>query len=255
MDVESLVKRKITVSYVTTMVTSIFLAYLYMDDGIKAGTPYNLGGEFLGWLSIYSMYVGAIVLIYGNLVSVGIEYLQEKWFIKHTWLYVLFHGFLGLLNGLFFQETTLALAGMVVALFYAFIDRWLYVRDKVQQSTKMFFLFPVLACSLVWGYFQIISEPLPPFSTEEAVESATAGNGTVTDVFPKKVGKWEEMIDGYHVERETSSKEIGKEKYIITFTERWNKGKEKGSWFFSYEVERGSLTANGGEGAYPPYYK
>ncbi|MDF9759410.1 hypothetical protein OKW24_001183 [Peribacillus simplex] len=255
MDGESLVKRKITVSYVTTMVTSIFLAYLYMDDGIKAGTPYNLGGKFLGWLSIYSMYVGAIVLIYGNLVLVGIEYLQEKWFIKHTWLYVLFHGFLGLLNGLLFQETTLALAGMVVALFYAFIDRWLYVRDKVQQSTKMFFLFPVLACSLLWGYFQIISEPLPPFSTEEAVEFATAGNGTVTDVFPKKVGKWEEMIDGYHVERETSSKEIGKEKYIITFTEKWNKGKEKGSWFFSYEVERGSLTANGGEGAYPPYYK
>ncbi|RRN68120.1 hypothetical protein EI200_20685 [Peribacillus simplex] len=78
MDVESLVKRKITVSYVTTMVTSIFLAYLYMDDGIKAGTPFNLGGEFLGWLSIYSMYVGAIVLIYGNLISVGIKYLQKN---------------------------------------------------------------------------------------------------------------------------------------------------------------------------------
>ncbi|MFF2458713.1 hypothetical protein [Peribacillus simplex] len=255
MDIESLIKRKITVTYVTTTVTSIILAYLYMAAGIKVETPYNLGGEFLGWLSIYSMYVGAIVLIYGSLVSVGIEYLQKKWFIKHTWLYVLFHGFLGLLNGLFFQETTLALAGMVVALFYALIDRWLYVRDKVQQSPKMFFLFPVLACGLLWGYFQIISEPLPPFSMEEAVEFATAGNGTVTDVFPKNVGKWDEMIHGYHVERETSAKEIGKEKYIITFTERWNKGKEKGSWFFSYEVERGSLTANGGEGAYPPYYK
>ncbi|MFF2856556.1 hypothetical protein [Peribacillus sp. NPDC058002] len=226
-----------------------------MAGGIKVGTPYNLGGEFLGWLSIYSMYVGAIVLIYGNLVSVGIEYLQKKWFIKHTWLYVLFHGFFGLSNGLFFQETTLALAGMVVALFYAFIDRWLYVRAKVQLSTKMFFLFPVLACGLLSGYFQIISEPLPPFSMEEAVEFATAGNGTVTDVFPENVGKWDGMIDGYHVERETSAKEIGKEKYIITFTERWDKGKEKGSWFFSYEVERGTLSANGGEGGDPPYYK
>ncbi|KWW22076.1 hypothetical protein AS888_05955 [Peribacillus simplex] len=255
MDVESLIKRKITVTYVTTAVTSFIFVYLYMADGMKEGTTYNLGGEFLRWVFLYSMYVGAIVLIYGTLVSVVIEYLQRRWFIKHTWLYILLHGLFGLLNGLFFQETSLVIAGMVAALFYAFIDRWLYVRDKAQQTTKLFLLFPPLACGLLCVYFQIISEPLPPFSTEDAVEFATDGEGTFTEVFPKYVGKVDEMIHGYHVERETSAKGIGKEKYLITFTERWNKGKEKGFWSFSYEVERKSLTAYDDKGTYPPYYQ
>ncbi|MGG4155837.1 hypothetical protein [Peribacillus muralis] len=42
MDVESLIKRKITATYVTTAVTSIILA-LYMADGMKAGEPYEGG--------------------------------------------------------------------------------------------------------------------------------------------------------------------------------------------------------------------
>ncbi|MGE7879719.1 hypothetical protein [Peribacillus muralis] len=255
MDVESLIKRKITATYVTTAVASVILAYWYMADGMKAGTPYDLGKGFLSWVFVYSMYAGAIVLIYGSLVSVGIEYLQRRRFIKHTWLYVLLHGFFGLLNGLFFQETAFAVVGMVAASFYAVIDRWLYVRDKVQQSSKLFWLFPLLACGLLCGYFQLLSEPVPPFSKEDAVEFATDGEGTATEYFPKYIGKADEMIHGYHVERETSAKEIGKETYIITFTERWKKGKEKGSWSLSYEVERQSLTIYGDEGTYPPYYQ
>ena len=254
MDDKSLVKRKITVTYVTTVVISIIFACLYMSSRVKMENPYNLGGEFLSWLIIYSMYVGAIVLIYGNLVSIGLEYSHKKWFIKHTWLYVLLHGMFGLLNGLLFQETALALAGMVVALFYALIDRWLYVREKVQLSLKMFFLFPAVACGLLTGYFQIISEPLPSFTMEDAVESATDALGNVTDIFPKSVGKWNGIIDGYQVERETSAEEIGKDKYIITFTERWEKGKENGSKSFSYEVDRRSLLAKGSSGDEPPYY-
>ncbi|WP_156187392.1 hypothetical protein [Peribacillus loiseleuriae] len=100
-----------------------------------------------------------------------------------------------------------------------------------------------------------MSEPLPPFTMEDAVEFATNDNGTVTDVFPKNIDKWEGQIDGYRVERETATKETGKEKYFITFTERWNTGKVKGFSSFSYEVERGSLTASGSEGNEPPYYK
>ncbi|MFJ7977170.1 hypothetical protein JNUCC23_03585 [Peribacillus sp. JNUCC 23] len=255
MAAESLIKRKLTATFVTTMIPSMILAYLYMADSVKSEYPYGLGGSFLGWLSIYSMYIGIIVLIYGNLVSVGLEYLQKKWFVKHIWLYVLLHGFFGLANGWLFQESTLALSGMIVALFYALIDRWLFVRAKVQKSFKMFFLVPFVICGLLWGYFQIMSEPLPPFTVEDAVEFVTDGDGTVTDNFPKNVGKWEGQIDGYYVEKETAAKEIGKEKYLITFTERWNKGKVKGFSSFSYEVERGSLTASSSEGEEPPYYK
>ena len=255
MDVKRLVKRKITVTYVTTVVISIIFTCLYMSSRVKMENPYNLGGEFLSWLLIYSMYVGAIVLIYGNLVSVGLEYLHKKWFVKYTWLYVWLHGMFGLFNGLIFQAPALALAGMIVALFYALIDRWLYVREKVQPSTKMFFLFPVVAGGLLSGYFQVISEPLPPFTMEDAVEFATDGEGNITENFPENVGKWNVIIDSYYVERETAAKEIGKEKYIIIFTERWEKGKENGTWSFSYKVERGSLSAYGSEGNKPPYYK
>ena len=254
-DLESLIKRKLTVTFVTIMIPSMILACLYMADRIKSEYPHGLGGSFLGWLSIYSMYIGLIVLIYGDLVSIGLEYLQKKWFEKHIWLYVLLHGFFGLANGWLFQEFTLALSGMIVALFYALIDRWLFVRAKVQKSFKMFLLFPVVICGLLWGYFQIMSEPLPPFTIEDAVEFATDNNGSDTDVFPKNIGKWEGQIDGYYVERETTAKETGKEKYLITFTERWNNGKIKGFWSFSYEVERGSLTASSSEGVEPPYYK
>lgn len=253
MDVKSLVKRKITVTYVTTLIISIIFAYWYMSGRVKMENPYNLGGEFLGWLLIYSMYVGAIVLIYGNLVSVGLEYLQKKWMIKHTWLYVLLHGMFGSLIGLLFQVVEFALAGMVAALFYVLIDRWVYVREKVQLSTKMFYLFPALACGLVAGYFYIISEPLPPFTMEDAVEYANNNLDDINDSFPTNVGTWNGIINDYHVERETSAKEIGKETYLITFTERWEKGKEKGSWGFSYEIRRGGLSAKGFGGDEPPY--
>ena len=212
-----------------------------------------MGGEFLAWLAIYSLYVGVIVLIYGNLVSVGLEYLQKAWFKNHIWLYVLLHAFFGLANGLIFQELGFAIAGMVVAFVYALIDRWLYVREKVQKSIKLFFILPILTCGLLWGYFEMISKPLPPFTMEDAVEFATAPDGTVTDVFPKEIGKWAGVIEGYHVERETTAIEVGKETYIITFTEKWSKEKEEGSRFLSYEIERGSSTYYNGDGDEPPY--
>ncbi len=42
---------------------------------------------------------------------------------------------------------------------------------------------------------------------------------------------------------------------MITFTERWKKGKVKGSWSITYEVVRGSLSSYGSEGDEPSYYK
>lgn len=249
----SMLNRKLTVTYVTTLVVSMILASWYIAVGLKGEPPYQIGKAFLSWTFFYSLYVGAIVLFYGNLISVGIEGLQKKGLIPHTWLYVLLHGVFGLASGFLFQEPLLAIAGMIVALFYAWVDRWLYARANVQRSTDMFYLFPVIACGLLFGVFQLQSEPLPPFGMNEAVAFATDGEGTVTDHFPKQVGKWEGRIDGYQVERETAAKETGNETYLITFTERWTKGEEKGSWFLSYEVDRRSLTAKSGKGTSPPY--
>ena len=189
MAVKSLIKRKATVTYVTTLVAATSFTCFHMFHRVSMENPYHLGGEFVSWLLIYSMYVGVIVVIYGNLVSLGLEYVHKKWFVQYTWLYILLHGLFGLFNGFLFQATEFALAGMIVALFYALIDRWLSIREKAQRSTKMFFLFPVVACGFLSGYFQIISEPLPPFTMEDAVEWATDGDGSMTENFPEKMGK------------------------------------------------------------------
>ena len=96
---------------------------------------------------------------------------------------------------------------------------------------------------------------MPPFTQEDAVETATSGEGTVIDHFPKEIGEWQGMIDGYQVTRETNAKKIGKEVYIVTFKEDWNRGTEKGSSTISYQVDRHGLTATTGDGNLPPYYE
>ena len=95
---------------------------------------------------------------------------------------------------------------------------------------------------------------MPPFTKEDAVHLVTAGKDPVNNLFPLDIGKWEGTIGGYHVTRETSAREIGKEIYIVAFTESWEKGSEKGTFESSYKVERGGLTASGQSGKIPPYY-
>ncbi len=253
MNVQSILVRKMTAAFFMTMMTSMALAYWYVSASTSGESPYQLGMSFLGLTFFYALYVGAVVLIYGNLVSSVIEYGQKKGLIKHTWLYVLCHGFFGLLFGLLFKQWILGIYGMVVAVFYALLDRWLFARSNDAGSIKLLLLSPVLAGGLLWGYFQIQSEPMPPFTEKEAIEFATEGERSVSDTFPEKAGKWEGKIAGYDVERETSAKEIGHETYIVLFKETWDNGKENGSWSMSYEVDRNGMSAKGWEGTYPPY--
>ncbi|OCA92602.1 hypothetical protein [Pseudobacillus wudalianchiensis] len=251
----SIFLRKLITTFVATLITSIFITFFTLKDSDSEIT-YNLGNEFLGWSSVFIMYVGGIILIYGSIVSIGIEYLQRKWFKKHDWLYVLLHGIFGLANGLLFQYWILALHGMLAALLYACVDRWLYKRaSKNKKSIKMFFLAPLLIYGVCWGYFYLISPPLPPFTKEDAIQSATEGEGTITDGFPKKEGKWAGIINGYQVEKETSVKETKKERYLVTLKEKWSKGNKKGDWTFSYQVDRSTLSLYKEEGEMPPYYK
>ena len=231
----------------------MMLSILYMGNDINNDSSYQLGSAFLGWGLIYSLYVGAVISVYGNLVSVGIEFLYKKGIIQSTWLYVLLHGAFGFLYGLVFRNLSFSIGGMVVAIIYALIDRWYQARISKQQSFIWFYLSPVFLCMLLFTFFYLRSEPLPRFGMSEAVAVASDGEGTVTDLFPKRVGTWQGEIDGYQIERETSAKEVGDETYLITFTERWKKGEDKGSWFISYEVDRWSTTAKGSKMTPPPY--
>ncbi|WP_102349220.1 hypothetical protein [Bacillus sp. Marseille-P3661] len=249
----NLIIRKLTTTFVATTIFSLVLVFFSIIDGFEL--PYNKGNQFIGWFFIYLMYIGVIILIYGNLVSTLIEYMQRKWFRQYDWLYVFILGVFGLANGLLFPSVTFALLGMVAAILYAIIDKWLYRRHLSSKNIKMFFLIPIACVVLCWGYFQLTSPPMPPFTKEDAVHFATSGQGTVIEHFPKEIGIWEGTIEGYEVKRETNVKEIEDEIYIVSFTENWKKGTERGTWELSYKIERGSLTANGEKGSIPPYYK
>lgn len=250
----NLLKRKLTVTFVAVMMTSIVLAFLTID-GMDSEPAYNMGHDFLGWTFVFAIYAGAVILIYGNLVSVGIEYLQQKGFVKQHF-YIVLHGIFGSAIGLLFQEPMFALYGSVIAVFYAFIDRWLLRRIRAQKKIWIFYLFPILICTIAWGYLQTLSDPLPPFTAEDAVERATTDHGTAINLFPEQIGTREVKIKGYHVERETAVEEIGNETYMVTFTETWQKGEEKGSYEIAYKIDRHSLTARGfGGDRTPPYYE
>ncbi|WP_438298108.1 hypothetical protein [Sporosarcina sp. FA15] len=250
--IRSVIVRKLITTFVATTIFSA--PFGFFNIGGSSEIIYNQGNQFIAWFFIFSMYIGVIILIYGNLVSIGIEHLQRKWFPRQDWLYVLILGVFGLANGLFFQEISLAFYGMLAAILYAVIDKWLYKRNTKNKSVKLFFLIPLASLLIIWGYFQFTSPPMPPFTIEDAVTFATSGEGTTIDYFPKEISAWEGTIDGYEVKRETSAIEIGDEIYTVTFTENWRKGTVKGSWTFSYKVERGSSTATRDKGNMPPYY-
>lgn len=252
-DFKSLMMRKLVTTIAATTWISLLMSIFSFGD--YSEILYNQGNKFIGGFFFYFIYIGAIILIYGNLVSIGIEYLQGKWFPQRDWVYILILGVFGLANGLFFQIITLAFYGMLAAMLYGIIDKWLYRRDLDYKSIKILFLIPIATITLSWSYLQFISPPLPPFTKEDAVKFATSGEGTAIDYFPKEIGKWEGTIDGYQVTRETSAIDMGEEIYIVTFSENWGKGSGKGSWSLSYKVERGSLTAYGETGSEPPYYK
>lgn len=247
---ESPILRKITATFVTTTIFSLLFVILYFIDAFES--TYDQGRNYLGWLFVYAVYIGSIILIYGNLVSIIIEYLQRKWFLQHDWLYVLILGLFGLANGILFQSVMAALFGMVAAIVYGIFDKWLYKRNLKGKSMKPFLIIPITLVVICWVYLELTSPPKPPFTKEDAVISVTSGEGTVINEFPKYIGQWEGMIEGHEVIRETSVEEIGNEVYIVTFTENWKRGSETGTWTLSYEVERQSSTLYGGEGN-PPY--
>ncbi|RDW22117.1 hypothetical protein [Oceanobacillus chungangensis] len=252
-DKESLLLRKLTATFVTTTFLSILFVLVSFSGGFEF--EYNRGNQFIGWFFVYAMYIGLIILIYGNVVSMSIEYLQRKSFPQYDWLYVLILGFFGMGNGVLFQDETAAIYGMIAAIIYGVFDKWIYKRNKTGKRIKLFLVIPIALLILCWGYLELTSPPMPPFTKEDAVSYATSGEGSVIDEFPNTIGQWDGAIGNHQVIRETSVEEIGKEIYIVTFTEHWKKGMETETWKLSYKVDRQSITLSSSEGDMPPYDK
>jgi hypothetical protein len=247
-----MIRRKFLATLASTLICSLILSLFETFNG--NGPLYNSGNHLLGWSVVYFMYIGAIILIYGNLVSIGVEYLQKKWFRDRDWLYVVILGLFGLANGLLFSEFLMAFSGLAAAVIYGVIDVWIAKRMKRNQSIKIVAIAPAAAYFLAWGLGQGMSPPLPPFTEENAVEFVVSGTGTMIDNFPKEIGAREETINGYRVKRETLVKEIGHETYVVTFKETWRSETDEGSYSLSYKVKRGSSTLYQSSGETPEHY-
>ncbi|NQD66270.1 hypothetical protein HP456_10105 [Bacillus haikouensis] len=246
-----MILRKGLVTLVSTLLCALIMSVFITFNG--EGPRYNSGNHIIGWSVVYFMYIGAVILIYGNSVSIAVEYLQRKWFKDWDWLYVLILGIFGLASWLIFLGFPLALWGMGAAMLYGVIDKWIAWRMRGKRSIKMFVIAPAVLYVLAWGLGQTLSPPMPYFTKEDAVEFVTSGTGTSIDLFPEEIGAWEGTINGYRVKRETLVKEIGNEKYVVIFKESWGTGADKGSYSFSYRVKRGSSTLHGKSGEIPPY--
>ncbi|MFS0725238.1 hypothetical protein [Paenibacillus sp. 1P07SE] len=175
-------------------------------------------------------------------------------------LYVAIHGLFGIFPGLVFKFPAFVLCGVFAASLYALADRWTQRRLARGQGIKRIWLLPVLVCTATLVYLDATTPeppPLPPFTKAAAVAFATAGEGTEIDRFPKQEGVWRGEIDGYSVVRRTRAEESpGKhlnKVYLVTFSESWQKGSERGSYTLTYLVQRGSLTFHRQEGDTPPY--
>ncbi|MCZ8532184.1 hypothetical protein [Psychrobacillus psychrodurans] len=245
----SFISRKLIATFVTTILVAMVMSLLNIDM-----TIYEQGNHFVGWTFFFSLYVGAVVLVYGNIISIGVELLQRKYFVIHRWLYVGILGVFGALFGIAYKEMTLAIAGFLSAIFFALIDLWLIKNSYKTKQLFFLILSPFLILFSLWLYLQVMSPSLPPFTQEDAVSYATSGEGTMISEFPKKVGTWTGIVDNYEVKRETSVTSISDEEYVVTFSEEWKKGYISGRCFTSYIVDRNSMTIKESEGNYPPYY-
>ncbi|PLR74901.1 hypothetical protein [Bacillus sp. UMB0728] len=158
MRLRKLIQRKLTASFAVSAAVSILCAFFTVYDTESAP---GLGTAFLSWLLFFMLYAGTIIFLYGNLVSFLLETLQKRVAIlRKDWFYIFLHGLFGLANGLLFQNTIAALWGTGAALLYALLDRRLFKKE----GSTLFIVLPLLCAGLLWGYFLLASDPLPPFT-------------------------------------------------------------------------------------------
>jgi len=134
-----LILRKLTTTFVVSTMFSLLLVLIYgISDGFEF--VYNQGNQFIGWFYIYLMYIGVVVLVYGNLVSVIIE-LQTEWFQQNSWLYVFVLGIFGLVNGVFFKKEHLPYSECWLQLFMELLISGYIKELKRIRVSKCFFFY------------------------------------------------------------------------------------------------------------------
>lgn len=249
------IKRKLVTTVLTASAVPLYVGVQEVINQSMGNGAYTENP--VDFLMIFTYYIGLIIFLYGNMVSLLLEHIQRKWFSENNWLYVLLHGLFGLVNGVMFLHWAFALAGMAFALLYAVIDRWLYAVVSKWKRPYLILALPagVFAGSLL--VMQNAPQPeVPPFTGEAAIEQAVnrVGAGTALAFFPSRQTSWNGVINGYAVTRSSNAKQAGPEVYTVTFRETWEKAVKTGEWTLGYLASRDTLSNRQESGEIPPYY-
>lgn len=152
----SLSFRKLLSSFVSAFLISMLITLSAM---LSMGFS---GFIFVVWTFIYMIYAGLIILTFGNLVSLVIEFLFKRWRNKNILsysLYILLHAIFGYMAGVLLSDTyEFVLYGTAAASIYAIADEWLFYRIKNNKkvaalpvSVVISFIMLVILSSLL-GY-------------------------------------------------------------------------------------------------------
>ncbi|WP_138754937.1 hypothetical protein [Paenibacillus sinopodophylli] len=245
--------RKLLTTFVVTTSTSILFSLSDLPRSDYSIASHLVWNDIFYNIYFYNMYIGAIIFIYGNAVSLAIEWARCKWFSRQVWLGIGLHAFWGMGLGVVIKSWIFLLIGMLIALAYGVLDWWLEARMLKQKRVAFILLLPVVLYAVAWAALYEKAPSDPSFTMEEAVAFVVQGGGTDIQVFPDHIGIWHGTIDSYRVVRETSAGPLDENRYIVTFSETWRKGKIINSRHFSYQVERDSMTFYSSEGDSPPY--
>ncbi|MEI7024999.1 hypothetical protein [Paenibacillus sp. y28] len=255
-DLRQMLVRKLAVAYFTSWTIVLWVSF---PTTALEGAAWNAAGNYMSWVFILALYAAPAIFVYGSLVSSLLEAAALKLRMKGPREVVvsgLLHVVFGLCYGFVLQSSLLSIMGGAAAVLFFSCDRIIVrvIPSLTKKTRWISFTAPVLLLILIAGSIYATSPAMPPFTAKDAVQFATSGNGTTIDRFPKEEGQVKLNIGGYHVERETKVEETAqKETYHVVFTERWHKDEDKGQYRMIYEVSRGSMGAQGGEGEEPPY--
>ncbi|MCR2805177.1 hypothetical protein [Paenibacillus soyae] len=253
--------RKALSAYLTSF--AIVIYYSLLLTGADHPDMFPRFGELMQWISFISLYVFPIVLLYGSLVSMAMDFVTRRWVRNGSTARMLAscagHMLFGALFALPFGSTGFILSCAAGALLFFGADRLLetvFARGWRKPAITIAIAVPIAAIAGL-GFFSSLGDgpgEQAPFTEADAVAFATDGQGTVTDVFPKQAGSAQTVLSGYTVTRETSVVTTGREKYEVTFREQWNKdGQDEGSRWFTYVVTRRGMASKGSGGDAPPY--
>ncbi|WP_090677457.1 hypothetical protein [Paenibacillus tianmuensis] len=258
LNVRRMLVRKLAAAYFTSWAIVLWVSFPSIALG---GSNWNAAENYLSLALIIASYAVPAIFLYGVLVSSLLEALSVKLKVKgpsEALVSGLLHATFGLCFGFVLQSSLFGIMGGGAAILFFSFDRILIRAIPIlKRKTRVIaFITPVLLFVLIVGAINATSPSKPPFTAKDAVQFATSGRGTTIDRFPKEEGVVKLQIDGYDVERETKVEETAeKEIYKLVFTEHWRKGEESGQYQMIYEVSRGSMGVQRGNGAEPPYLR